>query len=269
MMVEMNELLWRYRKFLVKTLRCIDEMDPDRYDLIYALTKFEREAELARIEHPLTGKLDKMTIEEVLALSDKEYIELNEPMSTTWGRGTFMPDKILMMRILIEWLGDSARRVADIGCGLSLNLTFLASLGWVFDRLVGVDALSGMLERGRNIAESLGIEYELIRTYANDQSLSEGEFDHVFSFDAIHWCHEWKADVRNMARMTAENGELLLIWVSIHERKTIPYLEVVAELSSCGIDVVEARELGDDEVSLPRSLVKGVKRPPQSIILSF
>ena len=133
------------------------------------------------------------------------------------------------------------RRILDAGCGTGNNLTHLRRFG----RTLGIDLSEEALRfcRGRGVPAARGSLLAL--------PFPDGRFDAVTSFDVIYhrWVEDDRAAVREMARVLAPGGLLLLrvpalkmLWGAhdevVHSRHRYTRGEVRRLLEGEGLEVV-------------------------------
>jgi ubiquinone/menaquinone biosynthesis C-methylase UbiE len=109
----------------------------------------------------------------------------------------------------LELLG-SARRAAvcDVACGAG---HFALAFGGTTDRLVAVDPSRSMLEAVRQQAAARGIAIETVEAFAEAIPLPNSAFDVVVTRLAAHHFSDVERAVREMARILAPGGRLVVI----------------------------------------------------------
>ncbi len=108
-------------------------------------------------------------------------------------------------RLYIELLGRNPRVVADIGCGLGLNLVITKSYIRRPLLLLGVDKDLYFLE----ILKKIHRDIEAIQADASMLPLRDGSIDIVFSTGVIHELPSLKA-IDEFKRVLKTNGNLLI-----------------------------------------------------------
>ncbi len=107
--------------------------------------------------------------------------------------------------------------ILDVGCGTGQLVTRLGAIAET-TRVVGVDFSAGMLERAsarlRSTAEPYRAAVQLVRADAARLPLPDHAFDAVVSTEAFHWFPDQAACLREMHRVLAPGGCLLLALVS-------------------------------------------------------
>lgn len=94
-------------------------------------------------------------------------------------------------------------RVLDVACGAGKLVREIAPR---VERVVGVDLAPAMIERAR--AETPGVEFEVAP--ADSLPFEDGEFTAVITTTAFHHFPDPQAAVREMARVLAPGGRLVI-----------------------------------------------------------
>lgn len=99
-------------------------------------------------------------------------------------------------------------RVLDVGCAGPQPLNLWEALLPFADRLelVGVDVAG--LDRARQRASELGLEIRLVEASAVALAPAAGPFDAVVSTQVLEHVRDWRAAVRELARVVAPGGAL-------------------------------------------------------------
>jgi SAM-dependent methyltransferase len=171
----------------------------------------------------------------------EEYARMFEAEETQWW---YAGMRAISLSLLATAWPDGAvegRRILDAGCGTGNNLAHFRRFG----RTLGVDLSDEALRfcRGRGVAAARGSLLAL--------PFPDGRFDAVTSFDVIYhrWVQDDRAAVREMARVLAPGGLLLLrvpalkmLWgahdEAVHSRHRYTRGEVRRLLEGEGLDVV-------------------------------
>jgi ubiquinone/menaquinone biosynthesis C-methylase UbiE len=98
----------------------------------------------------------------------------------------------------------------DAGCGDGRYLASVAQLGGAPGRLVGVDIAETILATAALAAEQAGIEVELERANLERLPFADSEFELVVCFQAIEHLLEPSLGIRELARVLAPGGRIVL-----------------------------------------------------------
>jgi SAM-dependent methyltransferase len=171
----------------------------------------------------------------------EEYARMYEAEETQWW---YAGMRAISLSLLATAWPDGApdgRRILDAGCGTGNNLTHLRRFG----RTLGIDLSDEALRfcRGRGVPAARGSLLAL--------PFPDGRFDAVTSFDVIYhrWVEDDRAAVREMARVLAPGGLLLLrvpalkmLWgahdEAVHSRHRYTRGEVRRLLEGEGLEVL-------------------------------
>jgi SAM-dependent methyltransferase len=97
-----------------------------------------------------------------------------------WDRDSFLVTGEATVTRWMEWLGDRVGRGAalEIGCGLGRTSVALAKR---FDRVVGVDISSAMIDQARAFAPPTNVDYTVVPGDGTLPGLADETFDFVVS----------------------------------------------------------------------------------------
>lgn len=116
-----------------------------------------------------------------------------------------------VLRMLEPRAGE---RILDVGCGNGRDLIPLVRVGC---RCVGVDYSPGMVEEARRDLSAAGAGgVELLVGDATRLSFGDGTFDKVFASEVIEHIPDWRAAIRDMARVLKPEGTLVLTTPNRH-----------------------------------------------------
>lgn len=109
---------------------------------------------------------------------------------------------------LRRWAMAGARgQVLDVACGTGENFRHLGSA----DAVTAVDLSSGMLEQAATHAARLGVSVDLRRMSATSLDFADGTFDTVTTAMSTCTFPDPVAALREMARVAAPDGRILLV----------------------------------------------------------
>lgn len=123
-----------------------------------------------------------------------------------------LPGNTAKIRLALDLARELRRRprmrVLDVGCAGPQPLNLWEPLLPFSDRLelVGVDVAG--LDRVERRAGELGLDVELVEASAVDLSPVQGPFDAVVSTQVLEHIPDWRAAVREFARVVAPGGAL-------------------------------------------------------------
>jgi SAM-dependent methyltransferase len=151
---------------------------------------------------------------------------------------------------LLRWLGEDLRglRLLDVAGGDGYWAARARRRG---ARAVALDISWAKLRRGRELTSAPG----LVRGDALDLPFADASFDRVMSICAIEHFDDGARALREMARVLAPGGELVMSadaltlaqrWPRLyrahceryHVRRTYSHGELAALLSACGLEVI-------------------------------
>lgn len=98
-------------------------------------------------------------------------------------------------------------RILDAGCGSGLGLELIAE-AFAPSRLVGFDLMPEQIERARTREVAARAELAVGDITAIDHP--DGSFDAVFVFGILHHVPAWRQALRELARVLAPGGALLV-----------------------------------------------------------
>ncbi len=136
----------------------------------------------------------------------------------------------------ITRLVDPGLRVADVGTGTGILASELARLGL---SVVAVDHSEKMLEAARDKLLAAGIEgVELRRGEADALPLADGEVNAVLAHMVVHYLPSPAEAVREMARVVAPGGRVVLVDFVRHEQE---WMREELGVTWLGFDLEEVR----------------------------
>jgi SAM-dependent methyltransferase len=171
----------------------------------------------------------------------EEYGRMFEAEETQWWYAGMRAISLSLLATVWPDGAAEGRRILDAGCGTGNNLAHFRRFG----RTLGVDLSDEALRfcRGRGVAAARGSLMAL--------PFPDGGFDAVTSFDVIYhrWVEDDRAAVREMARVLAPGGLLLLrvpalkmLWgahdEAVHSRHRYTREEVRRLLEGEGLEVL-------------------------------
>jgi SAM-dependent methyltransferase len=98
----------------------------------------------------------------------------------------------------------------DAGCGDGRYLASLPTLGPVPRRVVGTDIAESILDTARRACEATGVEAELVRANLERLPFPDASFDVIVCAQVIEHLLDARAGFRELARILAPGGTLLL-----------------------------------------------------------
>lgn len=154
--------------------------------------------------------------------------------------GPGMAEEIRIARLLLGLA--PGHRVLDLACGPgNFSRSFGAAVG-PEGLVVGVDVSETMLSKGaRELASSGADNVALVRASAAALPFSDGSFDAVCCFAALHLFADPLDALGEMARVTAPGGRIALM-TSVRRQVTLPPLKPLVERAS-GMRVFEPDEI--------------------------
>jgi 2-polyprenyl-3-methyl-5-hydroxy-6-metoxy-1,4-benzoquinol methylase len=102
------------------------------------------------------------------------------------------------------------KSLLDAGCGDGRYLASLRRLGPVPDRVVGVDIAESILATAARAAEQAELAVELERANLEHLPFADSEFELVVCFQAIEHLLEPALGIRELARVLAPGGRIVL-----------------------------------------------------------
>ncbi|MHB9131066.1 MAG: class I SAM-dependent methyltransferase [Armatimonadota bacterium] len=184
---------------------------------------------------------------------------IDDPAVTaTWQRATRLPQ----FNLLWKWVADMAvqgrtqARVLDVGSGAGQLSTLLAQRPEVA-HAIGIDLSAPMVEQARSTAEAHGVDATFLQVDAAEMPFADGEFDVVVSTLSLHHWHDPLAVLREIHRVLAPGGNLVIVDL---RRDASPFILGMATVFSRLLLPKPVRELGEPLASFhaaftPRELV--------------
>jgi 2-polyprenyl-3-methyl-5-hydroxy-6-metoxy-1,4-benzoquinol methylase len=108
----------------------------------------------------------------------------------------------------------------DAGCGDGAYLEAIGASRTPPKRLAGTDISERMLETARRTAARSGVEPELVRANLEELPFGDGEFDVVLSTQVIEHLLDQAAGLRELARVLAPGGTLVITTDNARNRVT-------------------------------------------------
>jgi 2-polyprenyl-3-methyl-5-hydroxy-6-metoxy-1,4-benzoquinol methylase len=136
-------------------------------------------------------------------LTDQEMVEMHSSM----GPDQFMPSLHLWSKveelgvILPAILSTDISSGIDFGCGPGFMSIFLAKYRIMSWRMAGLDGSETLLEHGQKMAKENNVEIYFHSALADHTSLPDKAFDLVTAANLIDCSSNWRAIVREMARV--------------------------------------------------------------------
>jgi len=134
-------------------------------------------------------------------MSLQERLSVNNPV-----RDWFMRGEMAAFRRLADVPAGAA--VLDMGCGRGTSVRLiLSAFGGRPARLVAFDIDAAVVEQARRrLASHPGAEVELRVADATRLPFADGEFDAAFELGILHHIPDWRAAVREAARVLKPGG---------------------------------------------------------------
>jgi ubiquinone/menaquinone biosynthesis C-methylase UbiE len=143
------------------------------------------------------------------ATARADLTAIKERQRRTWASGDFA---VIASRIVLvsELLADAAElragwRVLDVACGTG-NATLAAARHGT--RVLGVDYVPALLERGRGRAAAEGLEVEFRPGDAEDLPVGDASFDAVLSVFGVMFAPDHQRAADEIARVTRPGGTI-------------------------------------------------------------
>ncbi|KAL0134151.1 hypothetical protein PUN28_001178 [Cardiocondyla obscurior] len=115
----------------------------------------------------------------------------------------------------------------DIGCGPG-DITNDIILPALHPNavIIGTDISEDMIKYARKTySKEKQLDFDVLDIQTKELPAKYiSEFDHIFSFHALHWCFDIKQAFKNIYRMLRPNGTMLVLVVSLH-----PICKVIQE----------------------------------------
>ena len=136
-----------------------------------------------------------------MSMSLQERLSVNNPV-----RDWFMRGEMAAFRRLAEL--PAGATVLDMGCGRGASVPLiLSALGGKPARLVAFDLDAAAIEQARRrLAPRLGESVELRVADATRLPFADGEFDAALELGILHHIPDWRAALRETARVLKPNG---------------------------------------------------------------
>lgn len=199
--------------------------------------------------------------------SDEEFIEHFNCVAPVWGRYVHPLAKFVLLSELINRI-DGAKKVLDVGCGYCLYTTFLAKQGMLGAELFGLDPSEHMIGGARQIAIEENVKTDFQVGFGQSMPYENKSFDLVFALDSLHWTMQWRLVLKEMIRVLADDGQILIGYtVQPNFRSNPDPPEIIQIMSANGVDVDQYAPVYDDEGCLAKVIIGGAKRKPQSLII--
>jgi ubiquinone/menaquinone biosynthesis C-methylase UbiE len=197
----------------------------------------------------------RFPIEKIGSYSDKQFREVFELMSVSYGGMTSIGDQEVIMSKLLD-CGVSGGRVLSIGCGLAPHEIYLATQGLIGE-VVGVDTSSGMVKKAREMARKENVKAKFVQDYGSSISY-KNEFDQVLIIDSLHWMRSWKQCLVKSTEALKNNGAFFLIYSILSPAIQINPAGVSSILKDHKIDIVK-QEIIEGHAGTPRAIIFGKK----------
>jgi ubiquinone/menaquinone biosynthesis C-methylase UbiE len=198
----------------------------------------------------------RFPIEKIGSYSDKQFREIFELMSVSYGGMTSVKDQEIIMSRLLD-CGVNKGRTLSIGCGLAPHEIYLATQGLIGE-IVGVDTSSGMLSKAKEIAKKENVKAKFVQDYGSSIPY-KNEFDQTLTIDSLHWMRSWKQCLIKTAEALKSNGTFFLIYSILSPAIQINPTGVVTILRDHKIDIIR-QEIIEGHAGTPRAIIFGKKK---------
>ncbi|XP_077286864.1 juvenile hormone acid O-methyltransferase-like [Arctopsyche grandis] len=117
---------------------------------------------------------------------------------------------------LVQWRKDGKDVVLDVGCGegdVTINI-LLKRLPIDFHSLTGGDLSVEMVDYAKNIYATDKINFALMNIVAEPKPEHINKYDHLFSFNCLHWVQDQASALRSMYNMLNDTGDCVITFIA-------------------------------------------------------
>lgn len=133
-----------------------------------------------------------------------------------------------------QWQLDGTDSLLDVGCGSGdVTVDFiLPAMPANFHRLVGIDLSNDMIEYANTNFKRENVKFDVFDLeidLKNQSFYKAGQFDHIISFNCIHWVNNQETCMQSLYNLLKPDGDMLLVVgaeISIYET----YLELSKQI---------------------------------------